>query len=60
MTKNPDTLEEEFGWLETDLRLGNAAFDGRDRLVRALEKPPCPRLSAPTRPLFSGRAARGR
>jgi protease-3 len=38
MTKTPDTLAEEFGPLETDLRLGNAAFDGRERLVRALEK----------------------
>lgn len=38
MTKAPDTLGEEFGPLETDLRLGNSAFDGRDRLVRALEK----------------------
>ena len=37
MTKTPDTLAEEFGPLDTDLRLGNAAFDGRERLVRALE-----------------------
>ena len=36
LTKTPDTLDEEFGRFETDLRLGNAAFDGRDRLVRAL------------------------
>jgi protease-3 len=36
LTKTPDTLDEEFGRFETDLRLGNAAFDGRERLVRAL------------------------
>ena len=38
LTKTPDTLDEEFGWLETDLRLGNARFDGRAGLVRAVEK----------------------
>lgn len=38
LTKTPDTLDEEFGWLETDLRLGNSAFDSRDGLVRAVEK----------------------
>lgn len=38
LTKVPDTLDEEFGWLETDLRLGNARFDGRTELVRAVEK----------------------
>ncbi len=38
LQKTPDTLDEEFGWLETDLRLGNAAFDGRNRLVQAVEK----------------------
>ena len=38
LTKTPDTLGEEFGWLETDLRLGNAAFDGRARLIRALQQ----------------------
>ena len=37
LTKTPDTLEEEFGWLETDLRLGNRAFDGLERLVAAVE-----------------------
>jgi len=37
LTKNPDTLEEEFGWLETDLRLGNQAFDGRNQLVESLK-----------------------
>jgi protease-3 len=36
LTKTPDTLSEEFARYETDLRLGNAAFDGRERLVRAL------------------------
>lgn len=44
MTKTPDTLSEEFGPLETDLRLGNAAFDSRDRLVRALEKTTLPEV----------------
>jgi protease-3 len=34
--KVPDTLDEEFGWYETDLRLGNPAFDGREQLVRAV------------------------
>jgi protease-3 len=38
LTKTPDTLDEEFGWYETDLRLGNAAFDGLERLVAAVEK----------------------
>ncbi len=38
LTKAPDTLDEEFGWLETDLRLGNPAFDGRAKLVRAVEE----------------------
>ncbi len=38
LTKTPDTLDEEFGWLETDLRLGNDRFDGRAALVRAVEK----------------------
>ena len=38
LTKNPDTLEEEFGWLETDLRLGNRAFDGRIQLVESLKR----------------------
>lgn len=38
MTKTPDTLGEEFGPLETDLRLGNPLFDGRQRLVQALEE----------------------
>jgi protease-3 len=38
LTKTPDTLDEEFGWLETDLRLGNARFDGRAGLVRAVER----------------------
>ena len=38
LTKAPDTLDEEFGWHETDLRLGNAAFDGLERLVAAVEK----------------------
>ncbi len=38
LTKTPDTLNEEFGWLETDLRLGNVAFDGRAKLVRALQR----------------------
>lgn len=38
LTKTPDTLDEEFGWYETDLRLGNAAFDGLQRLVAAVEK----------------------
>lgn len=37
MTKTPDTLGEEFGPLETDLRLGNPLFDGRQQLVQALE-----------------------
>jgi protease-3 len=37
LTKTPDTLEEEFGWLETDLRLGNQAFDGLEKLVKALQ-----------------------
>jgi protease-3 len=37
LTKTPDTLEEEFGWLETDLRLGNRAFDGREQLVAAVK-----------------------
>ena len=44
MTKTPDTLNEEFGPLETDLRLGNADFDGRDRLVRALETTTLPEV----------------
>lgn len=34
--KVPDTMDEEFGWYETDLRLGNPAFDGREQLVRAV------------------------
>lgn len=38
LTKSPDTLEEEFGWLETDLRLGNRNFDSRDLLVDALKQ----------------------
>lgn len=37
LRKTPDTLAEEFSWLETDLRLGNAGFDGRKRLAEALE-----------------------
>lgn len=37
LTKSPDTLEEEFGWLETDLRLGNRDFDSLGRLVDALK-----------------------
>ena len=37
LTKSPDTLEEEFGWLETDLRLGNRDFDSLGRLVGALK-----------------------
>lgn len=36
LTKAPDTLDEEFGWYETDLRLGNAAFDGLQRLTAAV------------------------
>jgi len=44
ITKTPDTLSEEFGPLETDLRLGNAAFDSRDRLVRAMEKTTLPEV----------------
>jgi len=38
LTKAPDTLDEEFGWLETDLRLGNPAFDTRAKLVKAVQK----------------------
>lgn len=38
LTKTPDTLSEEFGWLETDLRLGNPAFDGRAKMIRALKR----------------------
>jgi protease-3 len=34
--KLPDTLAEEFGWYETDLRIGNPAFDGKERLMRAV------------------------
>jgi protease-3 len=34
--KVPDTMDEEFGWYEADLRLGNPAFDGREQLVRAV------------------------
>lgn len=37
LTEIPDTLGEEFGRLETDLRLGNPAFDSRSKLVRAVE-----------------------
>jgi len=44
ITKTPDTLSEEFGPLETDLRLGNAAFDSRDQLVRALEQATLPEV----------------
>jgi protease-3 len=42
LTKTPDTLDEEFGWYETDLRLGNAAFDGRERLVESLRRATLP------------------
>lgn len=38
LTKLPDTLDEEFGWLETDLRLGNTRFDGRAQMVKALHE----------------------
>ena len=44
LTKNPDTLEEEFGWLETDLRLGNQAFDGRNNLIESLKKATLPEV----------------
>lgn len=38
LTKTPDALDEEFGWLDTDLRLGNSRFDGRQELVSALQQ----------------------
>lgn len=44
ITRTPDTLEEEFGWLEADLRLGNAAFDGRTRLTEALRRTTLPEV----------------
>ena len=44
LTKSPDTLEEEFGWLETDLRLGNQAFDGRSRLLESLKRTTLPEI----------------
>jgi protease-3 len=44
LTKSPDTLEEEFGWLETDLRLGNQAFDSRDNLIESLKKATLPEV----------------
>ena len=37
MTKTPDTLAEEFGWIEGDLRIGNTAFDSRTKIVAALK-----------------------
>lgn len=37
MTKTPDTLDEEFGWIEGDLRIGNTAFDSRAKIVAALK-----------------------
>jgi protease-3 len=44
LTKSPDTLEEEFGWLETDLRLGNQAFDGREQVVESLKRTTLPEV----------------
>lgn len=40
----PDTLDEEFGWLETDFRLGNARFDSRARFVSALRSVTLPEV----------------
>lgn len=36
-SKIPDTLAEEFAWLETDFRLGNARFDSRSTFLSALQ-----------------------
>lgn len=44
LTRTPDTLEEEFGWLETDLRLGNAKFNSRANVVQALQKATLPQV----------------
>jgi protease-3 len=44
LTKTPDTLEEEFSRLETDLRLGNAEFNSRDHLIQALREATLPQV----------------
>ena len=56
LTKTPDTLDEEFGWLETDLRLGNSRFDSREQTLVALERLTLPEVVRTYETLVLGRA----
>lgn len=55
ITRPPDTLNAEFGVLETDLRLGNARFNSQKQLVDALQQVTLPQVVRTYETLVLGR-----